>query len=287
MPTTYSLLPVTRIAATPRAHADITLGFSKRGDLSLIFSPAFLAEHAALGVGSKVLIAYSAEAKKLLIAPPPAEQKEHLRGLSRRGLRVRLGAEPSRRHAAPRKAARTRAVGTGGKRRGGPRPQPLCVTLMNPALFSSAKEDWETPREFFERLDGEFHFDLDVCAFPHNAKCPAYFTKEDDGLARDWGKHTCWMNPPYGKAIKAWMTKALDASRRGATVVCLVPSRTDTAWWHDTVIAGGAEVRFVRGRLRFVGAEHPAPFPSAVVIFRPPPSPSQQKETNDENNDPQ
>lgn len=111
---------------------------------------------------------------------------------------------------------------------------------MNPALFSSAKEDWETPREFFERLDGEFHFDLDVCAFPHNAKCLAYFTKEDDGLARDWGKHTCWMNPPYGKDIKAWMTKALDASRRGATVVCLVPSRTDTAWWHDTVIAGGA-----------------------------------------------
>ena len=74
---------------------------------------------------------------------------------------------------------------------------------MNPALFSSAKEDWETPREFFERLDGEFHFDLDVCAFPHNAKCPAYFTKEDDGLAREWGNRTCWMNPPYGKAIKA------------------------------------------------------------------------------------
>lgn len=159
---------------------------------------------------------------------------------------------------------------------------------MNPALFSSAKEDWETPREFFERLDGEFHFDLDVCAFPHNAKCPAYFTKEDDGLARDWGNHTCYMNPPYGRTIKAWMTKALDASRRGATVVCLVPSRTDTAWWHDTVIAGGAEVRFVRGRLRFVGAGHPAPFPSAVVIFRPQaPSPSQQKETNDENNNPQ
>ncbi len=82
--TTYSLLPVTRIAATPRAHADITLGFSKRGDLSLIFSPAFLAEHAALGVGSKVLIAYSAEAKKLLIAPPSAEQKEHLRMVRKR-----------------------------------------------------------------------------------------------------------------------------------------------------------------------------------------------------------
>ena len=82
--TTYSLLPVTRIATTPRAHADITLGFSKRGDLSLIFSPAFLAEPAALGVGSKVLIAYSAEAKKLLIAPPSAEQKEHLRMVRKR-----------------------------------------------------------------------------------------------------------------------------------------------------------------------------------------------------------
>lgn len=82
--TTYSPLPVTRIAAAPRAHADITLGFSKRGDLSLIFSPAFLAEHAALGVGSKVLLAYSAEAKKLLIAPPSAEQKEHLRTVRKR-----------------------------------------------------------------------------------------------------------------------------------------------------------------------------------------------------------
>lgn len=82
--TTYSLLPVTRIATAPRAHADITLGFSKRGDLSLIFSPAFLAEHAALGIGSKVLIAYSAEAKKLLIAPPSAEQKEHLRTVRKR-----------------------------------------------------------------------------------------------------------------------------------------------------------------------------------------------------------
>ena len=77
--TTYSLLPVTRIATAPRAHADITIGFSKRGDLSLIFSPAFLADHEALGVGSKILLAYSAEAKKLLVAPPSAGQKEHLR----------------------------------------------------------------------------------------------------------------------------------------------------------------------------------------------------------------
>lgn len=83
--TQYTLLPVTRIAsATPRAHADITLGFSKHGVLSLIFSPEFLAKHEALGIGSKVLLAYSAEAKKLLVAPPSADQKTHLRTIRKR-----------------------------------------------------------------------------------------------------------------------------------------------------------------------------------------------------------
>lgn len=140
---------------------------------------------------------------------------------------------------------------------------------MQAALFSSAREDWETPPEFFNELDGEFHFDLDVCATPATAKCARRFTPAEDGLNRPWAPHICWMNPPYGRAIRRWMDKALAESRRGATVVCLVPARTDTAWWHDCVIGGAAEVRFVRGRLRFVGAAHPAPFPSAVIIFRP------------------
>ena len=158
---------------------------------------------------------------------------------------------------------------------------------MHRDVFASSKTDlWATPQDFYDRLHEEFSFQTDVCATAENAKCANYYTAETDGLAQQWAG-VCWMNPPYGRTIKAWMRKAWESSLDGATVVCLVPARTDTAWWHDTVIAGGAEVRFVRGRLRFVGAEHPAPFPSAVVIFRPPPSPSQQKETNDENNDPQ
>jgi site-specific DNA-methyltransferase (adenine-specific) len=78
----------------------------------------------------------------------------------------------------------------------------------------------------------------------------------------------CWMNPPYGREIKAWMKKAYDSSRTGALVVCLVPARTDTAWWHDYATKA-AEIRFIRGRLRFGDAKHAAPFPSAVVVFQP------------------
>ncbi len=75
------------------------------------------------------------------------------------------------------------------------------------------------------------------------------------------------MNPPYGREIKKWMEKAYLESTKGAVVVCLVPARTDTAWWHDYAMLG--KVRFIRGRLKFSGAKHSAPFPSAVVVFRP------------------
>ena len=129
--------------------------------------------------------------------------------------------------------------------------------------------DWETPGDFFRQLDHEFRFTVDVCSTHENAKCARHFTVEDDGLLQDWAGEVCWMNPPYGKEIGAWMAKARAEAMRGATVVCLVPARTDTAWWHDSV-EGKAEVRFVRGRLRFGDASNPpAPFPSAVVIYRP------------------
>ena len=134
--------------------------------------------------------------------------------------------------------------------------------------WSSERDTWETPQDFFDKLDAEFHFTLDVCALPSSAKCSRYFTPEDDGLAQDWSGEIVWMNPPYGKTIGAWMAKALDATTKGATVVCLVPSRTDTRWWHSYV-EGKAEVRFVKGRLKFGGSKNSAPFPSAVVIFRP------------------
>jgi phage N-6-adenine-methyltransferase len=134
--------------------------------------------------------------------------------------------------------------------------------------FSSATDDWSTPKAFFDELDAEFDFTLDVCASESNAKCTDYFNRDSDGLSQPWGTERCWMNPPYGREIKAWMRKAYLSSLQGSLVVCLVPARTDTAWWHEYA-AKAPEVRFVRGRLRFGDAKHSAPFPSAVVVFRP------------------
>jgi phage N-6-adenine-methyltransferase len=133
--------------------------------------------------------------------------------------------------------------------------------------FSSRNDVWETPWEFFAKLDAEFGFTLDVCALPENAKCTRYFTPDVDGLKQEW-TGVCWMNPPYGRDIGKWVEKALVSARNGATVVCLLPARTDTSWWHSFV-SHASEIRFIRGRIRFVGAESSAPFPSAVVVFRP------------------
>jgi len=116
-----------------------------------------------------------------------------------------------------------------------------------PAL-SSACDTWGTPQALFDELDAEFHFETDVCALPSNAKCAHYFTPEIDGLAQEW-HGVCWMNPPYGRQTGVWLRKAYEESQRGATVVCLIPARTDTAYWHDYCMKG--EVRFLRGRLRF------------------------------------
>lgn len=130
--------------------------------------------------------------------------------------------------------------------------------------FSSRTEEWETPLGFFEELDRTFHFDLDACASPTNAKCPRYFTKQDDALTQTW-RGTVWMNPPYGRQIESFMRKAFMESCKGATVVCLVPCRTDTRWWHRYAKRG--VVLQLKGRLRFGDAQASAPFPSAVVIF--------------------
>jgi site-specific DNA-methyltransferase (adenine-specific) len=134
-----------------------------------------------------------------------------------------------------------------------------------------ARSDWETPQEMFDELDREFHFTLDVCATPENAKCEQYFTPAIDGLAQDWGSEICWMNPPYGREVRAWMKAAYESSLDGATVVCLVPARTDTEWWHEYA-EEAAERRFIKGRVPFVrtdGGRNRAPFPSVIVVFRP------------------
>lgn len=132
---------------------------------------------------------------------------------------------------------------------------------MNAGMMSSATDEWATPQDFFDGLNKEFGFELDVCATAENAKCDAYYTKKQNGLAQAWHKAAavCWMNPPYGRQIGAWMKKAYEESQKGATVVCLVPARTDTAWWHDYAMRGS--VRFVRGRLKFGGGQKQRPFP--------------------------
>jgi phage N-6-adenine-methyltransferase len=140
---------------------------------------------------------------------------------------------------------------------------------MNTSVhFSSATDLWSTPQDFFDQLHAQFKFETDVCASAENAKCPRYFTKEMDGLKQPW-TGVCWMNPPYGRGIGAWLEKAFRSAKTGATVVCLLPARTDTAWWHDYAAKG--EVQFLRGRLKFGGHANSAPFPSAVVVFRPTP----------------
>lgn len=160
--------------------------------------------------------------------------------------------------------------------------------------YSSESDEWETPQAFFDEVDKEFGFTLDVCAQPGNKKCDAYFSPEVDGLSQLWTE-TCWMNPPYSQ-LCPWLKKACESAREnGATVVALVPARTDTAAFHDYVLpyspyknivqrpiksleemvtAQGqykvsAELRFIRGRLKFSGHKNSAPFPSMLVIFRP------------------
>lgn len=131
--------------------------------------------------------------------------------------------------------------------------------------FSSKTDVWETPQELFNKYDQEFRFTLDVCALPENAKCAHYYTPQEDGLRHPW-TGTCWCNPPYGRQISRWIEKAYKSALGGATVVCLVPARTDTAWWHDYAMKG--EIRFLRGRVKFGGSRWNAPFPSALIVFR-------------------
>ena len=135
-------------------------------------------------------------------------------------------------------------------------------------LMSSARHDWETPPVLFAALDAQFHFTLDVCALPRNAKCARYFTPADDGLTRSWRGETCWMNPPYGRAIGAWVARAHHETQHdeNTCVVALLPARTDTRWWHEHVMAA-RDIYLLRGRLRFVGAASSAPFPSAIAVW--------------------
>ena len=130
--------------------------------------------------------------------------------------------------------------------------------------FSSLTCEWNTPQGLYDELDKEFGFTLDPCATDDNHKCKRYYTKEQDGLGQSWKGETVFMNPPYGREISKWVRKACHEE---ATVVCLIPSRTDTRWWHDFIMKAD-EIRFIKGRVKFGEHKQGAPFPSAIVIFR-------------------
>lgn len=136
--------------------------------------------------------------------------------------------------------------------------------MLNSALFSSKKDDWETPDELFLELNRVFQFNLDVCATAENAKCDAFFTKNEDGLLQDWSGRRCWCNPPYGRGIGEWCKKAVESGAE--VVVLLIPARTDTAWFHDWVLPF-MNIRFLRGRIKFKGATNSAPFPSMIAVY--------------------
>lgn len=153
--------------------------------------------------------------------------------------------------------------------------RPAVVNTMrtrNNGRYNGNGREWQTPPEVFEPLDREFGFTLDPCATPQNAKCSRFFTEADDGLTQDWGIERVFMNPPYGREVYAWTAKAKAAAEAGALVVGLLPASSDLAWWHDDVVAADAEVRFIRGRVRFLtdGPYRASGFfASVIVVWRP------------------
>lgn len=139
---------------------------------------------------------------------------------------------------------------------------------MNKAvMFSSKNDDWETPQDLFDSLNEEFHFSLDPCCAHENAKCEKRYTVAENGLTQDWSGETVFCNPPYGRELPKWIQKCAEESQKKDTlVVMLIPARTDTKAFHE-YIYGKAELRFVKGRLKFGGSKNAAPFPSMVVVF--------------------
>lgn len=142
--------------------------------------------------------------------------------------------------------------------------------MKKEVMFSSATGLWATPQDLFDRLDAEFHFNLDPCADDENHKCEKYYTEAEDGLAKDWGGYRVFCNPPYGRDLKRWVEKAYrEGCKDNTLVVLLIPARTDTTFFHDFIMHR-SEIRFISGRLRFNGHSENAPFPSMIAIFRGP-----------------
>lgn len=142
--------------------------------------------------------------------------------------------------------------------------------MITKGLYTSNKDDWETPQDLYDDLNWEFHFTLDAAASPENAKCEKYFTKKDDALKQEWGNNVIWCNPPYGRQIGKFVEKAFYTLLRfpRSIVVMLLPARTDTKWFHEYIYKNKAEIRFLKGRLHFSNSKNAAPFPSMIVIFQ-------------------
>lgn len=138
---------------------------------------------------------------------------------------------------------------------------------LQKAMVSSKSNEWATPQEFYDKLDAEFGFTLDVASTNENCKASKCLTLADDGLLKDWSKDICWMNPPYGGHTGDWIKKAHEESKKGAVVVCLIVSSSDRSYWHEYIFPYASQIRFVRGRLHFNDSKSSAPFASAVVIF--------------------
>lgn len=146
------------------------------------------------------------------------------------------------------------------------------MAAKNNGRYNGNGRHWATPPEVFDPLHAEFNFTLDPCATTETAKVPRYYTEADDGIEQDWGTERVFMNPPYGREVYAWTKKARESAARGALVVGLLPASTDLKWWHDDVVGHAAEVRYLRGRVRFLtGGPYRASgfFASVVVIWRP------------------
>jgi site-specific DNA-methyltransferase (adenine-specific) len=142
--------------------------------------------------------------------------------------------------------------------------------VWNTVFWSSMKVTFPTPQYVFDLLDSEFHFDLDAAATADNTKCKNFISPEQDALkVADWPGSRIYLNPPYTKGLGHWIQKAFEESRKGKIVVCFVPARVDTRWFHKHCTSPDAEVRFLDHRISFDG-KNKAPFPSMVIVFRPP-----------------
>ena len=134
--------------------------------------------------------------------------------------------------------------------------------------FSCKSDLWTTPKSLFAELNWKYKFTLDPCCTKQSALCDKYYTIEDDGLKQDWGGEIVFMNPPYGREIGKWVEKAYKESLKGAVVVCLIPARTDTRYWHDYIFPYASGIKFLKGRLKFGNGKNSAPFPSAIIEFK-------------------